>query len=55
MSLFGTRTKPPAAGDAVHLWKRGNRAVCGVDLSGETEMPAGTAVTCPVCNKKAAR
>lgn len=46
------RTPPPAASAAVHVLnenKPGLTALCGVDLTGEPEMPADTTVTCPTC------
>lgn len=49
------RQKPPAASAAVHVLnerKRGLIALCGVDLAGEPELPADTAVTCPICAKR---
>ncbi|MEU4776885.1 hypothetical protein [Micromonospora sp. NPDC023633] len=52
------RQQPPAASAAVHVLnvrKRGLIALCGVDLTGEPEMPADTTVTCPVCARKARR
>jgi len=52
---MGMFSKRPAASDAVHVLnvrKRGLTALCGVDLSGEPEMPAETPVTCPVCARR---
>ncbi|WP_155256587.1 hypothetical protein [Salinispora pacifica] len=52
--MFG-RTTPPAASAAVHVLnprKKALRGLCGVDLTGEVEMPPGTTITCPVCARK---
>lgn len=51
--MFGTKKQTaPAASAAVHVLKRGTKALCGTDLRGEPELPAGTRVTCPVCAQK---
>ncbi|MGC4855896.1 hypothetical protein ACLQ24_21510 [Micromonospora sp. DT4] len=47
------RRRPPAASAAVHVLnprKPGMTGLCGVDLTGEPELPYDTTVvTCPVC------
>lgn len=57
--MFGlNRPRPPAASAAVHVLNeraRRPKALCGVDVTGEQEMPAGTPVTCPICAKKNSR
>lgn len=49
------RRKPPAGNAAVHVLderRPGLTALCGVDLTGEPELIAGTTVTCPACAKR---